>query len=238
MDFAYYLLCLIIQSNGENIKGIRNLGRTHTNGRREVNKIKYWFTGDMHFGHFNIIRYTGRPFKSLEHMNKTLIRNWNKRVEPDDLVIHNGDFCFRNSKGGKKGEGITMKARDWERELNGKIIYIIGSHDKNNSVRSIIHKLVIKYGHHYINIVHDPRDYDINFKVNFTAHVHEKWKFKRTFSPMDERYIDLINIGTDVWNFQPVTFEEIYRDYKRWSKRTSTKWKDDESFVRKLRGMI
>ncbi len=185
--------------------------------------MKYHFCGDYHWGHANIIKYCNRPFKNLDHMHRVQIRNWNDVVGPNDLVIHDGDWCFKNSKGGKRGEGVTMKAIDWERKLNGKIIQIIGSHDRNNSVRSIIHKLVIKYGHHYINIVHDPRDYDINFKINFVAHVHNKWKFKRVFSPMDDRYIDLINIGVDVWNFRPVTFEEIYRDYKRWSKRTSTK---------------
>ena len=65
---------------------------------------KYWFTADLHLGHFNIIKYTGRPFKSLKEMNETLIRNWNARVKPEDTVFNVGDFCFKNTKGGKKGE--------------------------------------------------------------------------------------------------------------------------------------
>ena len=171
-------------------------------------------------------------------MNRTLIRKWNARVGEDDLVFHNGDFCFRNSKGGKKGEGVETKAIDWERKLNGKIIHILGNHDRNNSVRSVINKVVIKYGPHYVNIVHNPEDYDINYKINFVGHVHQKWKFKRIFNPIDDRYIDLINIGVDVWDFCPVTFEEIYRDYKHWTRKTSDKWQSDDSFVKKLRGIV
>lgn len=171
-------------------------------------------------------------------MNRTLIKNWNTRVEKDDIVYHNGDFCFRNSAGGKKGEGMAVKAREWEEKLNGRIIHIKGNHDRNNSVKTIIERIVIKYGPHYINIVHNPEDYDTAFKINFVGHRHNKWKFRRIFSPIDDKYIDLINVGVDVWDFKPVTFEEIYRDYKRWSKRTSKRWQTDESFVKKLRGII
>ncbi len=79
--------------------------------------------------------------------------------------------------------------------------------------------MTINYGHHYICIVHNPDHYDPNFKINFVGHVHEKWKFKRVFHPMENKYTDLINIGVDQWNFLPVTFEEIYKEYKRWNKK-------------------
>lgn len=32
-----------------------------------------WFTSDLHFGHANIIEYSGRPFPDLDHMNRALI---------------------------------------------------------------------------------------------------------------------------------------------------------------------
>ena len=72
--------------------------------------MNLWFTSDTHFGHENIIKYCKRPFKSLEHMNMEIIRRWNERVQPDDMVIFAGDFCFRNSPASKeRGEGDTHK---------------------------------------------------------------------------------------------------------------------------------
>ena len=38
-----------------------------------------------------------RPFKDVEHMNETLIANWNRVVGPDNIVFHLGDFCLGGS---------------------------------------------------------------------------------------------------------------------------------------------
>lgn len=180
--------------------------------------MRYWFTSDLHLGHNNIIKYCKRPFKDVHEMNEVLITNWNDRIKPEDTVFHNGDFCFKNSPGGKQGEGMTHKASYYTDKLNGNIIFIKGNHDRNNSVKTIIDRIVIKYGHHFINITHIPENYDDKFAINFVGHVHEKWKFKRILTPYNEKPIDLINIGVDQWGFKPVTFEEIYNEYRRWNK--------------------
>jgi calcineurin-like phosphoesterase family protein len=180
--------------------------------------VKYYWSADLHLGHANIVPYTHRPFKDVHEMNETLIKNWNSRVKPEDTVFHVGDFCFKNSAGGKSGEGMIHKASFYRDKLNGNIIFIKGNHDRNNSVKTIIDRIVIKYGPHYINCTHIPENYDSNFAINFVGHVHDKWKFRRIFTLDNEKFIDLINVGTDVWNFYPVTFEEIYNSYRSWSK--------------------
>ena len=54
-----------------------------------------FFTSDTHFGHENIIKYCGRPFKDVEKMNERLIKNWNEVVKDTDTIFHLGDFSFR-----------------------------------------------------------------------------------------------------------------------------------------------
>lgn len=154
-------------------------------------------------------------------MNETLIKRWNERVKKEDVIFHIGDFCFKNSKGGKPGEGLTHKAIDYKSKLNGTIIFISGNHDKNNSTKTPIERLVIRYAGKRINLVHNPEHIDFNYEINFVGHVHNKWTFNRFrnhFSYCEEKFTDCINVGVDCWNFKPVSFEEIYSKYLKWKK--------------------
>ena len=177
--------------------------------------MNYWFTSDYHLGHANIIKYCNRPFKDVQHMNKVIIRNHNERVKPGDTVFHIGDFLFKNSPGGKEGEGGRVSAREWEEQLNGKIIHIKGNHDKNSSCKTVIHNATINYGGKRILLVHNPehayQSYLYNHDLYFTGHVHEKWQIKR-FRHY-ERLVDCVNVGVDVWSFRPVSFGEIMSRY-------------------------
>ena len=176
--------------------------------------MQYWFTSDLHLGHANIIAYCNRPFKDVDEMNSELIRRWNERVKPEDTVIHNGDFCFKSS--GNTGNGQKTKAQTWEQYLNGKIIFIRGNHDRKNSVKTRIHNVVLRINGHFVNIVHDPLYADINHEINLTGHVHEKWEIKRFKHGYS--FTDCINVGVDVWNYYPVTYEEIKARYDKWLK--------------------
>ena len=46
-----------------------------------------FFTSDTHFNHTNIIRFCSRPFKDVEHMNETLIANWNRVVLATSVLV-------------------------------------------------------------------------------------------------------------------------------------------------------
>jgi calcineurin-like phosphoesterase family protein len=160
-------------------------------------------------GHGNIIDYCERPFKDVEDMNKKIISNHNARVKPEDTVFFLGDFCFRNTSGGKKGEGTLTRAEEYLKQLNGKFVFISGNHDYNNGINSKIHSAVIEYGGQQIYLVHDPADYSQHFALNFVGHVHNSWECKKL---IDDTI--LVNVGVDAWNFKPVSFEEISKRIK------------------------
>jgi calcineurin-like phosphoesterase family protein len=147
-------------------------------------------------------------------MNTTIIKRWNERVKPEDLVFHVGDFCFRNSPGGKPGEGETTKSTYYRKQLNGSIIFIKGNHDGNNSVKTLINKLTIKHGNYDVCLPHFPDFADFRCPINFTGHVHTNWQVKRL--KQNEAFTDCINVGTDVWGFRPISFDEIMKRYHQW----------------------
>jgi calcineurin-like phosphoesterase family protein len=51
-----------------------------------------FFTSDTHYGHANIIKYSSRPFSSVEEMNDALVKKINDKVGVDDCLWHLGDF--------------------------------------------------------------------------------------------------------------------------------------------------
>ena len=69
-----------------------------------------------------VIGFCGRPWETADQMDAALIKRWNDRVRPGDVVYHLGDFLF----------GRQM---DWHRildQLNGEIHLIEGNHDRQN----------------------------------------------------------------------------------------------------------
>ena len=107
------------------------------------------FTADTHYSHSNVINYDSRPFKTIEEMNKELIRRFNERVKEDDTCIIVGDFCFKNSPHGKEGEGLPVHAKNYIKQLNGLKVFVRGNHD----CFSLDTRILTKDGYKYYNEV-------------------------------------------------------------------------------------
>ena len=178
--------------------------------------MSLFLTADYHLGHENIIKYCHRPFNSLEDHDGHIIKVHNDRIGPKDHLIHAGDFCFRNSPGGKKGEGTIKKSDFYISQLNGWMTFLIGNHDKNNTLKTYLESVIIEWGGNKYYITHRPENACKLFPVNFVGHVHQNWKFYR--KRVDERFVDLINVGIDVWNYMPRKIEEILKEYHKWTK--------------------
>ena len=79
-----------------------------------------WFTADLHFGHANIINYSGRPFADAIAMNQALIERWNASIHPDDTAWVLGDVAL-----GRIDETLALVG-----ELNGRKLLLAGNHDR------------------------------------------------------------------------------------------------------------
>jgi len=176
-----------------------------------VQYMNIFFSSDFHLGHFNIIEYCNRPFLTLNDMDSFIIGNCNARVKEDDLLIHNGDFCFKYSS-----EAPDSKKNAFEyyrNQLNCKnIIFLKGNHDGNrNGTKTIIDGMSISHGGERIWITHNPAHARPDFKINLVGHVHNNWKIKSL-----NDYSTMVNIGVDVWHFEPLTINEILYEYNTW----------------------
>ena len=172
------------------------------------------FTSDTHFSHENIIKYCNRPFESIEEHDEALIRNWNTKVGPNDLVFHLGDIGFGNVK----------RINEILNQLNGKITLVIGNHDwrildKLNLERFelVTQQINMNINDQHIYLNHFPmlafsgayRGLEATWQL--FGHVHT--------SPYTDEGLDHIrmkhlfttqyDVGTDNNDFSPVSFEEV-----------------------------
>ena len=155
-----------------------------------------WFISDTHFSHTNIIRYTGRPFQSVEEMNERLIANWNSLIDHKDTVFFLGDF----------GLGATDFLTTLCACLHGNKICIRGNHDgtpaKMHAIgfSLVLESAFIKIGRHLIELVHIPsQSMPPHFQLH--GHVHEKQPNKL----IDKQ----LNLSVEVWDYKPVPEKAI-----------------------------
>jgi calcineurin-like phosphoesterase family protein len=75
-----------------------------------------WIIADTHFFHKNIGRYCNRP----EDWQAQIIQNWNRLVQPDDVVFHLGDLALARK----------VDAKELVGQLSGRIFMLRGNHDR------------------------------------------------------------------------------------------------------------
>jgi len=161
-----------------------------------------WFISDPHFDHANIIKYCNRPFRTIEEMNETILRNWNETIGPNDLVFFVGDMSF--------GRG-SRRPKWWLAQLNGRKIYLKGSHDHGirptteglDNVLFVSDAVIVRLDGKSVYVAHDPweiprwwRGWAIHGHVhNEKPHVDRKWR--------------RINVSVEVVNYRPYNATEL-----------------------------
>lgn len=175
----------------------------------DVNEHNVFFTSDQHLQHKNIIKYCDRPFKTVEEMDSTLIKNWNSVVGPDDYVFHAGDFCF----GSKNSWSYLLDS------LNGIKYLAAGNHDLNitpDKFKDVQHRFNLK-------IVGDPEIASDGQRITVDhypllswyqshrgswqlfGHVHGGFSNKGNIRTTPNQ----LDVGVDVHDFTPISYERV-----------------------------
>lgn len=175
--------------------------------------MKYWFTADEHFGHENIIKYCNRPFKTVAEMDIEMVKKFNSVVLDDDITYHLGDFTLKNKD----------FAKIYIENLNGKHIFIKGSHDywieeyfkkfvdysleekaRINPLRTLLEEDFKKI---HIVMCHYPMlSWPRSFHGSIQLFGHEHGKIKGLKNQMD--------VGVDTNNFYPYSLDDIVKKLK------------------------
>ncbi len=95
-----------------------------------------YFTSDTHFGHENAIRFTGRPYSSVNQMNSALIANINARVGMKDELYILGDFSFKMPA----AEAYALR----KQIVCRKVHLVPGNHDRDWSQPAVSDAFVVE----------------------------------------------------------------------------------------------
>jgi calcineurin-like phosphoesterase family protein len=174
-------------------------------------EVNTWVISDTHFGHANIIKYCNRPFRDVDHMNYTMAARWIKRVQPEDLVYHLGDF------GLTKGDFCAK----WLKHLPGKKILILGNHDKSAERMMefgfdfACESMTVQYHQTLLFLHHRPMPVEPVPGVTYVlhGHIHNSMPEHRARPIAKGELVDIpafnINMSVELWNYEPVTLRHV-----------------------------
>lgn len=191
--------------------------------------MSIFLSSDQHYFHNNVIKYCGRPFNSVEDMNEAMVNNWNSVVKPEDTVYCLGDFsmAFRSV------EIFSFRLNGTRYLVPGNHDFLHSYHKKSRTKENQEkwHQKYQDYGWNVLpeqttleipglatfNLCHHPYEDNENKgdkyarwrpvddgRILLCGHIHQNWKTKR--SPKGTL---MINVGVDVWNFTPVSIDQI-----------------------------
>lgn len=183
-----------------------------------------FFSSDHHFFHNKVIQYCNRPFTELivpgidiisavEVMNRTLIRNWNSVVKETDTIYFLGDLSFASAE----------KTIEIVKQLNGKLYWIIGNHDTKLIKHSELTSLFEWVKERETIYIQDPEATKGRYKIILDHYPLLSWDSSchgsihlhgHCHGTLQHPNKNALDVGVDVWNFTPVSFEQIKNKIK------------------------
>lgn len=158
-----------------------------------------FYTADLHLGHAGIIGLCNRPFATVEAMDEKLIENIRETVGPKDDLWIVGDLAMVKSIDKPRIEAMFKR-------IPGRKHLVAGNHDKlwvrELNWTSVSTLVEIKDEGTRVTLCHYPLMTWPGARhgaLQLFGHVHDNWAGSR----------GCINVGVDLWDFRPVTLEQI-----------------------------
>lgn len=163
-----------------------------------------WFTSDTHFGHAGALGRFRRPFSSVREMDETMLVRWNETVCAEDEVWHLGDFAVRRP---------APVVAELLSALNGRKHLISGNNDGPATLglegwASVQPYAEIEIEGTRLVLCHYPfRTWNGMYKGAVNLHGHSHGQLAGLTRQVD--------VGVDVWDFRPVSLEQIRAHRRR-----------------------
>lgn len=167
------------------------------------------FYSDPHYGHAPVIEHAGRPFASVEEMDRELVARYQAAVGSSDTVYWLGDCFFLNLE----------KAAAVMAQLPGRKVLVRGNHDRGPGPMAklgfdlVVEHAVMQIAGHPVELCHYPyrrgvregdrREFSYPEPKQGWALVHGHTHSKK------RRNGTQIHVGVDAWDFQPVPMDDV-----------------------------
>lgn len=176
-----------------------------------------WYISDHHLGHWNIIQYAERPFKTLAEMHDALVQFHNELVKPQDHVSFLGDLTLK--RGGRLDkEWLAAEIRRY----NGHKRLYLGNHDhmpvKHYLDACGFEKVYATWrseeGFISSHFPLHPRSLG-SATANVHGHIHQNAAYDPVVfegyadKPKPKRVVPYINVSVEAVNYRPVHIDTI-----------------------------
>lgn len=151
-----------------------------------------FFTSDLHFFHDNILKWSNRPYKTIDEMNDDIINRINKKVGNNGILYILGDVSFGN---------LANTIECLQRINTPNKTLIIGNHDEHFLKRGdfitcfteVHHRLQLNVNKRVIILDHYPIQSWKNMHHG-SIHLHG-----HSHGGTDNSNLNRIDVGFDVY---------------------------------------
>lgn len=170
-----------------------------------------YFSSDWHLQHKNIIKYDNRPFKDVDHMDQSIMRNCAEILTKGDTLYYLGDLCFgRTHKAEEALFGLSL--------LEIEMFFIKGNHDKKDII-----DLYRKYGTYLgeqakITALHGQEVVLNHYAMRVWDKSHRGvWHlYGHSHHSLPDLEDSLsFDVGCNGWDYKPISFDQVAKKMER-----------------------